>query len=78
MLANPGGGCLRPRFTRSVIGTGATGTIGRQVVRHLLERGRKVRALTRDPGRAVLPYGGEAPTPRRWPANRPRAGRRPG
>ncbi|MGI5154023.1 SDR family oxidoreductase [Microbispora sp. CA-102843] len=44
----------------TILVTGATGTVGRQVVRHLLERGRKVRALTRDPGRAVLPYGVEA------------------
>ncbi|MEV4296505.1 NmrA family NAD(P)-binding protein [Microbispora rosea] len=44
----------------TILVTGATGTVGRQVVRHLLERGAKVRALTRDPGRAVLPYGVEA------------------
>ncbi|XVQ85395.1 SDR family oxidoreductase [Microbispora siamensis] len=43
----------------TVLVTGATGTVGRQVVRHLLDRGRKVRALTRDPDRAVLPYGVE-------------------
>ncbi|MFF8831824.1 SDR family oxidoreductase [Streptomyces sp. NPDC015131] len=35
--------------------TGATGTVGRQIVRELLERGRAVRALTRDPARADLP-----------------------
>ncbi|MFC4118012.1 NmrA family NAD(P)-binding protein [Nonomuraea zeae] len=43
----------------TVLVTGATGTVGRQVVRHLLGRGQKVRALTRDPGRAVLPDGVE-------------------
>lgn len=32
---------------------GATGTLGRQVVRLLLDRGHAVRALTRDPGRAA-------------------------
>ncbi|GAA4950642.1 uncharacterized protein YbjT (DUF2867 family) [Nonomuraea thailandensis] len=39
----------------TVLVTGATGTVGRQVVRSLLDRGRKVRALTRDPARADLP-----------------------
>ncbi|MEO3892711.1 NmrA family NAD(P)-binding protein [Nonomuraea sp. B5E05] len=43
----------------TILVTGATGIIGRQVVRHLLDRGQKVRALTRDPGRAVLPDGAE-------------------
>ncbi|MGK5555073.1 NAD(P)H-binding protein [Actinomadura kijaniata] len=40
--------------------TGATGTVGRQVVRELLERGQAVRALTRDPAKASLPEGVEA------------------
>ncbi|TDD15009.1 SDR family oxidoreductase [Nonomuraea diastatica] len=43
----------------TILVTGATGTIGRQVVRHLIERGQQVRALTRDPSRAVLPEGVE-------------------
>ncbi|MFF2852421.1 NAD(P)H-binding protein [Streptomyces sp. NPDC058001] len=34
---------------------GATGTVGRQIVRELLERGHTVRALTRDPDRAAFP-----------------------
>ncbi|MFJ6571243.1 SDR family oxidoreductase [Streptomyces sp. NPDC091292] len=34
---------------------GATGTVGRQVVRELLERGHRVRALTRDPAGAAFP-----------------------
>ncbi|MFE0421253.1 SDR family oxidoreductase [Streptomyces sp. NPDC058953] len=40
--------------------TGATGTIGRRVVRELAARGARVRALTRDPARAAgLPEGVE-------------------
>ncbi|MFC9898077.1 NmrA family NAD(P)-binding protein [Nocardia sp. NPDC127579] len=41
--------------------TGATGNTGRQVVRELLERGARVRALTRDPAAAaaLLPAGAE-------------------
>ncbi|MEV4171126.1 NAD(P)H-binding protein [Nonomuraea sp. NPDC049709] len=35
--------------------TGATGSVGRHVVAHLLRAGHRVRALTRDPGRARLP-----------------------
>ncbi|MGA4956953.1 NAD(P)H-binding protein [Streptomyces lavendulocolor] len=35
--------------------TGATGTVGRQVVAELLRLGRPVRALTRDPAKADLP-----------------------
>ncbi|WP_437995203.1 SDR family oxidoreductase [Sorangium sp. So ce185] len=33
--------------------TGATGTIGREVVRQLVERGAPIRAMTRDPARAA-------------------------
>ncbi|MGI5481625.1 NAD(P)H-binding protein [Streptomyces lavendofoliae] len=39
--------------------TGATGTVGREVVAELLRRGQPVRALTRDPGTADLPAGVE-------------------
>ncbi|MGW3956096.1 NAD(P)H-binding protein [Streptomyces sp. NPDC004752] len=42
-----------------ILVTGATGTTGSEVVRQLTARGEKVRALTRDPGRAQLPAGVE-------------------
>ena len=42
-----------------ILVTGATGTIGRQVVQHLLKRGADVRALVRDPAKANLPAGVE-------------------
>ncbi|QSQ16830.1 NAD(P)H-binding protein [Myxococcus landrumensis] len=35
--------------------TGATGNIGRKVIAHLLERGQRVRALSRTPSRSALP-----------------------
>lgn len=38
---------------------GATGNVGSQVVRRLLEEGRAVRALSRNPGAAELPSGAE-------------------
>ncbi|NJP43645.1 NAD(P)H-binding protein [Actinacidiphila epipremni] len=38
-----------------ILVTGATGTIGSEVVRVLAERGEQVRAMTRDPEAAVLP-----------------------
>ncbi|WP_225730368.1 MULTISPECIES: NAD(P)H-binding protein [unclassified Nocardia] len=38
-----------------IVITGATGTIGGEIVRQLAARGEKVRAVTRDPGRADLP-----------------------
>ncbi|WP_449352193.1 NAD(P)H-binding protein [Streptomyces shaanxiensis] len=42
-----------------IVVTGATGTIGSEVVRQLAARGEKVRALTRDPAGAELPAGVE-------------------
>ncbi|WP_329384105.1 NmrA family NAD(P)-binding protein [Streptomyces sp. NBC_01716] len=39
--------------------TGATGTVGREIVRELLGRGLSVRALTRDPAKADFPDGVE-------------------
>lgn len=43
----------------TILVTGATGTVGRHIVGQLVERGRSVRALTRDPQRANLPEGVE-------------------
>ncbi|WTO43619.1 SDR family oxidoreductase [Streptomyces chartreusis] len=43
-----------------ILVTGATGTIGSEVVRQLAARGEKVRALTRDPAAARMPSGVEA------------------
>jgi uncharacterized protein YbjT (DUF2867 family) len=43
-----------------IVVTGATGTVGRQVVMQLSERGAPVRAVTRDPGSAAMPAGVEA------------------
>ncbi|ONI86858.1 hypothetical protein ALI22I_24020 [Saccharothrix sp. ALI-22-I] len=45
-----------------ILVTGATGTVGRCVVRRLLDAGRSVRALTRDPAAARLPAGVEVVT----------------
>lgn len=42
-----------------ILVTGATGTIGSDVVRQLVARGEKVRALTRDPAQARVPSGVE-------------------
>ncbi|MEU6144106.1 NAD(P)H-binding protein [Streptomyces sp. NPDC047081] len=42
-----------------ILVTGATGTIGSEVVRQLAARGEKVRALTRDPAKAQVPPGVE-------------------
>ncbi|MFI6167873.1 NAD(P)H-binding protein [Nocardia sp. NPDC051052] len=39
--------------------TGATGTIGSEIVRQLVARGEQVRAVTRDPAQASLPAGVE-------------------
>jgi uncharacterized protein YbjT (DUF2867 family) len=43
-----------------ILVTGATGTIGSEVVRQLAARGEKVRALTRAPEKALFPEGVEA------------------
>ncbi|WP_217197023.1 NmrA family NAD(P)-binding protein [Streptomyces buecherae] len=43
----------------TILVTGATGNVGRAVVEQLVERGHRVRALSRDPGRAALPAGVE-------------------
>ncbi|MFI1186450.1 NAD(P)H-binding protein [Streptomyces californicus] len=43
----------------TILVTGATGTVGRRVVEQLLERGERVRALTRAPERAAFPAGVE-------------------
>ncbi|MFF2511247.1 SDR family oxidoreductase [Streptomyces sp. NPDC058086] len=43
-----------------ILVTGATGTIGSELLSQLAARGAKVRALTRDPSRAQLPPGVEA------------------
>lgn len=45
--------------TQKILVTGATGTVGRQVVAELLARGHAVRALTRDPAKAGLPAEAE-------------------
>ncbi|RWP38123.1 MAG: NmrA/HSCARG family protein [Mesorhizobium sp.] len=41
----------------TILVTGATGNIGRQVVGHLVKRGADVRALVRDPSKANFPAG---------------------
>ncbi|MCF6476753.1 NAD-dependent epimerase/dehydratase family protein [Nonomuraea sp. MG754425] len=41
----------------TILVTGATGTVGRHLVGHLLAQGEKVRALTRNPATAHLPEG---------------------
>ncbi|MEV8310226.1 NmrA family NAD(P)-binding protein [Streptomyces flavidovirens] len=43
----------------TILVTGATGTVGRQVVAELVRRGERVRALTRDPAKANFPAGVE-------------------
>ncbi|HEY1179409.1 MAG TPA: NAD(P)H-binding protein [Phytomonospora sp.] len=43
----------------TILVTGATGTVGGQIVRQLHEAGHAVRALTRDPAKAALPEGVE-------------------
>src|SRR5262245_29419580 len=41
----------------TILVTGATGTVGRQVVQQLVKRGAAVRALVRDPSKADFPAG---------------------
>jgi uncharacterized protein YbjT (DUF2867 family) len=41
----------------TILVTGATGTVGRQVIEQLVTRGADVRALVRDPAKANLPSG---------------------
>lgn len=41
----------------TILVTGATGTVGRQVVEQLVKRGADVRALVRDPSKANFPAG---------------------
>ncbi len=43
-----------------IVVTGATGSVGREVVSQLSELGHAVRAVTRDPGTATLPTGAQA------------------
>jgi uncharacterized protein YbjT (DUF2867 family) len=43
----------------TILVTGATGTVGTQVITHLSQRGAAVRALVRDPGKAKLSAGVE-------------------
>ncbi|AMW14048.1 hydroxylase [Streptomyces qaidamensis] len=45
--------------TQKILVTGATGTVGRQIVAELLDRGHEVRALTRDAAKASFPAGVE-------------------
>ena len=41
----------------TILVTGATGNVGRQVIEHLVKRGADVRALVRDPTKASFPAG---------------------
>ena len=43
----------------TILVTGATGNVGRQVIEQLVKRGASVRALVRDPSKANLPAGVE-------------------
>ncbi|GLR81868.1 NmrA family NAD(P)-binding protein (plasmid) [Azospirillum oryzae] len=43
----------------TILVTGATGRVGRNVVEHLVKRGADVRVLTRDPSKAAFPTGVE-------------------
>ncbi|MDI1430425.1 NAD(P)H-binding protein [Polyangium sorediatum] len=44
----------------NILVTGATGTVGREIVKQLVERGHHVRALSRNPARARFPEGVDA------------------
>jgi uncharacterized protein YbjT (DUF2867 family) len=44
-------------ISMTILVTGATGTVGRQVVEQLAKRGADVRALVRDPAKAQFPAG---------------------
>lgn len=48
------------RHPNPILVTGATGTLGREVVDRLVARGARVRALTRNPAEAGMPDGVEA------------------
>ena len=41
----------------TILVTGATGNVGRNVVDQLVQRGANIRALVRDPAKAKLPAG---------------------
>ncbi|MDF2649411.1 MAG: NmrA family protein [Paenibacillus sp.] len=43
----------------TILVTGATGTVGRHVVEHLVQKGEQVRAVSRNPAKANLPKGVE-------------------
>jgi uncharacterized protein YbjT (DUF2867 family) len=48
---------IRSSFTMTILVTGATGTVGRQVIEQLVKRGATVHALVRDGSKANLPQG---------------------
>ena len=49
----------QPEFFMTILITGASGAIGRQVVQQLVDHGASVRALVRDPARTHFPAGVE-------------------
>lgn len=57
-MASPAGAPTKGE-TMTILVTGATGTVGRSLVRQLVAAGHPVRALTRDASRANLPAGVE-------------------
>ena len=50
---------IKPEFFMTILITGASGAIGRQVVQQLVDRGASVRALVRDPAKLAFPAGVE-------------------
>jgi uncharacterized protein YbjT (DUF2867 family) len=50
---------LKQEISMTILVTGATGRVGRHVVEQLVQRGAKVRVLTRDPSKASFPAGVE-------------------